>query len=404
MLEHRAREKHKFMNQGFQEFLLEVPGVIWEIEVQGEQDWVVTRRYGECRPEQRLDLVGRSLSEVEPEGHGFLKAVLDGIQTRQDFSFVDGSVAGQFYQTRCRPILDSEGQVKRVVGVSINITETITSHLSTLNQATHLATLAESAIYKTVQDLTRHQDFYRNFYMVYQPIIHLEKDWHDLDAIVGVEALIRLQVEDRIIPPSQFLPALMAVGQSVSLMQWILQQVCQDTRAILESRSDFFVSINIGMDDLVNPEVNQTLKQVLINNPLFASRFHLEVLETICTQTIQAAKFAQIFYELRGLGVKIAIDDFGIQGSNFDRLALLTNGDFLKVDRVFMPKQAYGVEATLVLSMVWIGRAFQLKLVAEGVETIEQATFLKTIGCDYAQGFYFYEPLKLEELTQILQI
>jgi EAL domain-containing protein (putative c-di-GMP-specific phosphodiesterase class I) len=54
--------------------------------------------------------------------------------------------------------------------------------------------------------------------------------------------------------------------------------------------------------------------------------------------------------------------------------------------------------------MVWIGRAFQLKLVAEGVETIEQATFLKTIGCDYAQGFYFYEPLKLEELTQILQI
>ncbi len=293
----------------------------------------------------------------------------------------------------------------RLVGTSIDITEMVAVHLSVINESTQAIAIAQSEIYETVQSLASEPDFYQHFHLVYQPIVSLKSAPDSPDLIRGVEALIRLQVGDRVIPPSKFLPCLASMGQSASLTRWVFQQAHRDMAPILSQRSDLFVSINIGIWEVLDPENQAEIGALLQANPSFANNLHLEILETFHLGTrAEKAEMAEIFQQLRKLGVKLAIDDFGIQGSNFDRLSLLTQGDFLKIDRMFMPQQVCGVEASICLSMSWVGKAFQFHLIAEGVETIEQATFMRNIGCDYAQGYYFYQPLELEELTKVLNL
>ena len=392
------------LDQELEQFLTEVPSVIWELEARGE-DWVYTRRYGELRTVQHQNLVGKSLFDLYPPGHPTLEAMDNGIRTKQYFAYIDSTTPGRFCQTRCKPIQDETGQVVRLVGTSIDITEIVASHLTVLDESAKALEMAQSEIYETVQSLANEPDFYQHFYLVYQPIVSLKAAHDSPNAIEGVEALIRLRVGERTIPPSKFLPCLESLGQSSALTRWVFNQACQDMAPILDKRPDFFVSVNIGIWEVLDPVNQAEIGALLQANPNFADSLHLEILETFHAGTrAEKDAMAEVFYQLRQLGVKLAIDDFGIQGSNFDRLSLLTAGDFLKIDRMFMPQEVYGVESSICLSMSWVGKAFQFHLIAEGVETIEQVTFMKNIGCDYAQGYYFYKPMELADLTKVLNL
>ena len=76
--------------------------------------------------------------------------------------------------------------------------------------------------------------------------------------------------------------------------------------------------------------------------------------------------------------------------------------DFLKIDQSFIPSEIYGRQASICTAMVWVGKVFQLRLIAEGIETPEQANFMKTIGCDYGQGYFFYQPMDLESIRSMI--
>ncbi len=386
------------MDHELEHFLAETPGVIWELEVQNN-DWIFTKRYGEYLPLQRRDLIGRSLSDIYPPGHPTLKTIQAGIDSGQTFTCIDSTAPGRFYQTRCKPIFDEAGQLQRLVGISIDITEMIAAHLKVIQGSSKLVGLIESKILATVQHIISDTNFFQHFYLVYQPIVGLAEPPDSPALIRGVEALIRLRVENRTIPPSQFLPSLEMAGQTTDLALWVLEQAQQDLEPILRQHPDFFVSVNIGVEDLLHPDRRTRIETLLRQHPRFSQSLHLEILEAHSPLASYAdLEIAQICYELRSLGVKLALDDFGIEASNFDRLSLLASDDFLKLDRQFTPKELCGTHASICLSMVWVGKALQLKLIAEGVETLEQAVFLKNIGCDYAQGFYFYQPLPIDQL------
>ncbi|MFM7423519.1 MAG: EAL domain-containing protein, partial [Elainella sp.] len=357
------------MDHGLEQFLAETPGVIWELEAQGS-DWVFTKRYGEYLPLQRQDLIGQSLFELYPPGHPTLQTISTGIRSGKTFTCIDSTTPGRFYQTRCKPVSDESGQIHRLVGISIDITEMIAAHLKVIQESSKLVGLLESQILTTVQNIISEPHFFQHFYLVYQPIVALAEPPDSPAVIKGVEALIRLQVENRTIPPSQFLPSLEMTGQISDLALWVLEQARQDLEPLLEQNPDFFVSVNIGVEDLLHADRRARIEEMLRASPRFAQSLHLEILESHAPLAhYEDLEIAQICYELRGLGVKLALDDFGIQASNFDRLSLLANDDFLKLDRRFTPRELHGTHASICLSMVWVGKALQLKLIAEGVET-----------------------------------
>jgi EAL domain-containing protein (putative c-di-GMP-specific phosphodiesterase class I) len=159
----------------------------------------------------------------------------------------------------------------------------------------------------------------------------------------------------------------------------------------------------MSIEDLLNAEVFAALETVLIQGDFPASSLHLEILEIPEKINLEEnPAILDVIYFLRNLGVKITIDDFGKQSSNFDRLALLAVDDFLKIDRGFITDQIYGQQASICTAIVWVVKVFQLRLIAEGIETPEQANFMKTIGCDYGQGYFFYQPMDLNSLKLII--
>jgi EAL domain-containing protein (putative c-di-GMP-specific phosphodiesterase class I) len=390
------------MIQSIEEFFAEVPTIIWEIEVR-EGEWFFTRRYGEYQPEHRRHVVGKSLSEILPKGHPVVQTILKGIESKTCFTFIDVTTPGRLYQNRCKPILDNLGNVRRVIGVSLDITESLSSQISLLGEATQTLDAVKTELNRSIQEIINRPHFFEHFYLVYQPIINLKKEYNTPGWICGVEALIRLKVEERIITPDYFLPSIQKNGLSFSLACWVISNACQEIGSIARQNSDFYLSINMSIEDLLNTEVFAALETTLTQGNFPASSLHLEILEIPDQINLEEnPAILDVIYYLRNLGVKITIDDFGKQSSNFDRLALLAVDDLLKIDRGFIPDRIYGQQASICTAIVWVGKVFQLRLIAEGIETPEQANFMKTIGCDYGQGYFFYQPMDLESLRAII--
>lgn len=391
------------MNYGIEPFFDEVPGIVWEMEARGDE-WYFTRRYGEYRPENRRDVIGKSLFDILPRGHPVVQTILRGIQSQTYFTFIDGTTPGRLYQNRCKPITDENGNVRRLIGVSIDITESLVSQIDLLDNVDIPTETIQRDFEYLVREIIGQPDFYKHFYLLYQPIIDLKQDYFSQNWVCGVEALIRLKVEERIISPNNFLHLIESKKTSGFLTQWVITKACQQLKEIIERQPNFYLSINTTIEDLLNPNVFDSIANALTINQVPPSNLHLEILEM--PNAIVADRDGAILeaiYKLRELGIKITIDDFGKQSSNFDRLGLLAGDDFLKIDRSFVPHQIYGKEASICTAIAWIAKVFQLRLIAEGIENPEQANFMKTIGCDYAQGYFFYRPMTIESLSSIIE-
>ncbi|HHP7230188.1 MAG TPA: EAL domain-containing protein [Xenococcaceae cyanobacterium] len=390
------------MTQTIEQFLATVPGIIWEMELRADE-WYFTRRCGEYLIEQRRDLIGKSLFEFFPPGHPISQAILQGIAAKTYFTFIEAIAPGRLFQNRCKPIVDEGGNVQRLVGISIDITESLASPISILNTATQPTESPEIKRDESIQAIINRPDFFRHFFLQYQPIINLRQEYNSAGWVCGVEALIRLQAETRVITPDYFLPSMQAGGLSPSLARWVISQACTEIREIALQRPEFCLSINISIDDLLNAEVFAAVETAVTTTGFPPGSLHLEILELPNNIDLEPdSEISDVFYGLRRLGIKITIDDFGKKSSNFDRLSLLGTDDFLKIDQSFIPSEIYGRQASICTAMVWVGKVFQLRLIAEGIETPEQANFMKTIGCDYGQGYFFYQPMDLESIRSMI--
>ncbi|WP_232011698.1 bifunctional diguanylate cyclase/phosphodiesterase [Moritella yayanosii] len=232
------------------------------------------------------------------------------------------------------------------------------------------------------------------FAVYYQPIIDLTND-----TIAGAEALVRWHSPTRgLVSPLDFIPVAEDTGMIVDIGKQILLQACTDTKLQIDSGrwpTNFLLHVNMSVRELLHPGYISRVKEILAITQLPAANLTLEITESRLVS--QPLLTNQLLGELRDLGIHIAIDDFG---TGYSSLAYLTQLQFdaLKIDRSFVSQMLDSENhAAIVAAIITMTAKFNADIVAEGVETAEQAAHLKQLGCRYAQGFYYSRPKPLAE-------
>jgi len=210
--------------------------------------------------------------------------------------------------------------------------------------------------------------------------------------IVGVEALVRWQHPQRgMIAPAEFIPVAEESGLILPLGHWVLLTACRQAKAWLDEGVDVGeIAVNISAHQFRQPEFAQSVQAVLNETGLPAERLELEITESTVMHSADSS--VKTLAELKRMGVKLAIDDFGTGYSSLSYLRRFPV-DRLKIDRAFVADvESDSDAASLVSSIISLGRSLGLNLVAEGVENSAQADFLRARECQRVQGFHFFRP------------
>lgn len=218
----------------------------------------------------------------------------------------------------------------------------------------------------------------------------------------GAEALLRWHSRDiGVVPPVKFIPVLEDTGLIGPVGAWALHQVVQDSAGHVQARHPGLrIAVNVSAAQLRQPDFVETVEAALGAHPELAA-IDLELTESMIMTDIEAT--IDKLRRLRALGVRIALDDFGTGYSSMAYLARLPL-DYLKIDRAFvagLPGDAESV--TIISSIIGLGHALGLQVIAEGVETAEQAALLATLGCDQLQGYHFARPEPLAAMVARLE-
>ena len=239
------------------------------------------------------------------------------------------------------------------------------------------------------------------FSLHYQPILNLATG-----RVSEVEALLRWSHPEKgAISPLEFISMAEETGLIVPLGQWVLEQACYQARAWQLAHSTeppLVVSVNLSPWQLQHAGLPKDVARVLRETGLAPECLKLEITESAMVDEVGPAGDA--VQALRQLGVKLAIDDFGTGYSSLSYLRRLPV-DTLKIDRSFVDGLGADPGATaIVRSIVSLAKSLGLQLTAEGIETAEQLGYLRGLGCDRGQGYYFARPLAPEGIDALLAV
>jgi diguanylate cyclase (GGDEF)-like protein/PAS domain S-box-containing protein len=225
--------------------------------------------------------------------------------------------------------------------------------------------------------------------LVYQPIIDLAEG-----RALAFEALVRWQHPERgLLSPAIFVPLAEESGLIAPLGEYVLEAACAEaTRWAGASANPPAIAVNVSPRQLADPELVSVVSRALESARLEPSRLWLEVTESAVLANLDAS--LETLAILHGLGVQIAIDDFGEGQSSLSQLTALTPVSILKIGAPFVAKvdERTSRGRAVVEAMLNLGRAIGLRTIAEGVERPEQVTALEELGCAAAQGFHFGRP------------
>jgi diguanylate cyclase (GGDEF)-like protein/PAS domain S-box-containing protein len=240
------------------------------------------------------------------------------------------------------------------------------------------------------------------FVVHYQPVVPL-----DGGALTHLEALVRWEHPERgIMLPGEFLPVMAETGTIVALGQWLVDRVCAQVAAW--QRGDdgagytgpVTVSVNLSHREFWSEQLLPTVRQALDRHGVAPGNLVLEITESVIMSDPDAAR--QVMGNLRAIGVGLHIDDFGTGQSSLHALRSLPV-DALKIDQSFIQQLDVDHQTTeLVRIIVGMGRTLGLDVVAEGVETPEQAERLRTMGCATAQGWLYAKAVPGDEAGRML--
>ena len=230
--------------------------------------------------------------------------------------------------------------------------------------------------------------------LVYQPQIDLTTS-----RLHAVEALLRWQHPSLgAISPTEFIPLAEDTGLATELGSWVLLEACQQAaRWSQELREPLHISVNVSGYQLLDPAVAGTLVGVLHSTGLHPSLLTLEITESVLLGELDAVRTR--LEEIRSLGVQIAVDDFGTGYSGLATLAKMPV-DELKIDGAFIAGLPDPVHHTVTRAIIELGRALDLRIVAEGIETPEQHAALVGLECALGQGYLFGHPMAAEAITE----
>jgi diguanylate cyclase (GGDEF)-like protein len=231
----------------------------------------------------------------------------------------------------------------------------------------------------------------QQFELYYQPILDL-----DSGAVSELEALVRWDHPSRgLLPPADFIPLAEETGLIVPLGAWVLDQACQQLAAWEagdQRHPPLGLSVNLSPRQLRHPELPSRVAQALTSSGLDPHRLTLEITESSMVDDLGTAEAT--LQALRGLGVHVAVDDFG---TGFSALGALKHYpvDSLKIDRSFVDGLGRDAQDTAIVhAVIAFAKTLGLRVTGEGIETAEQLEQLRALGCDHGQGYYFAKPLQ----------
>jgi diguanylate cyclase (GGDEF)-like protein/PAS domain S-box-containing protein len=236
----------------------------------------------------------------------------------------------------------------------------------------------------------------QEFELHYQPLMALPNQ-----EIIGVEALIRWRHPERgLVFPDEFIPFSEETRLVVPIGEWVLEQACRQVQAWRCDGHHVCVSVNVSARQFVHADLVKKVDAILSSTGLSSACLKLELTESLVMQ--QPDRAIEILKALKERGVSIAVDDFG---TGYSSLSYLTRFplDMLKIDKSFIRDMAHDpATAAITETIVALGRALGMTVLAEGVETHEQLQMLRDMGCDAFQGYFVSRPLPPEPLRALL--
>lgn len=264
----------------------------------------------------------------------------------------------------------------------------------------------QSPVYKLERDLTnliKTRDF-SDLFLVYQPQVSITEN-----TVVGCEALLRWRNGDEIVNPAVFIPIMESTNFIIPVGSHVLRTACREFVSLIklnecnnpDCKCNYTVSVNISVKQIRHPDFVPFIIGVLKEYSFPQLCLELEITESIFTDDL--GDIVSTLKSIKSLGVKIAIDDFGAGYSSLSRLVHLPI-DKIKIDAEFMRELDTNENSRkIVNSVVQIGKTLKLKVIAEGVETYDQLSYLKSIECDQIQGYFFSKPLLFEDYVKWLE-
>ena len=236
------------------------------------------------------------------------------------------------------------------------------------------------------------------FLLHYQPKVDLVTG-----EITGVEALIRWQHPDLgLVPPSQFVPIAEDCGLILPIGRWVLREACQQAHKWEAAGLPFKrISVNVSASEFRGKRFFEGVATILTETGFDPRRLDLELTEGVLMSNAKST--GAILQALKSMGVHLAVDDFGTGYSSLSYLRQFPI-DVLKIDQSFVRQiTADPDDSTIVSAIIDMGKNLKQRVIAEGIETQEQLSFLQAHQCAEGQGYFFSEPLAAAELAQLLE-
>ena len=216
--------------------------------------------------------------------------------------------------------------------------------------------------------------------------------------LIGFEALLRWHhPEQGLLSPVEFIPIAEETGLIIPLGEWVLLKACREAAGW--SRQ-YKIAVNLSARQFQDHKLAEVVHRILLETGLSPSRLELEITETALFDDLQ--RTLDSLRRLRALGVSIAMDDFGTGYSSLSSLQAFPF-DKIKIDRQFVQQLGEKTKAaSIVRSVLGLGKSLKIPVLAEGVETAQQLEFLSAEDCEQVQGFYFARPASAEKIRKIL--
>lgn len=250
---------------------------------------------------------------------------------------------------------------------------------------------------KEIENTMEEALFNNEFKVFLQPKYRLKDE-----SLLGAEALVRwVTKEGDIIPPNDFIPIFEKNGFIKRLDMYVFENVCDFLKYLRLKGIENLptLSINLSRVHLSDMRIAQKLQRIIKRYDVDAKNIEIELTESAVFNNEK--QLISIMRELREVGFKISIDDFG---SGYSSLNILKDlpADILKLDKAFLDRASDVRGEKIIENIINMSKDLDLYTVAEGVETVEQVNFLKKIGCDLAQGYYYAKPMPMEEFREYL--
>lgn len=332
--------------------------------------------------------------QLQPRVNQLARNILDKLAepfiVNDNEVFMTGSMGVAFYPADARNVIDLIRNADAALyNAKKNGGNVFSYYRPQMNEATVERLMTKSKLKRA---------FERNELLVhYQPKYNLETG-----LVTGAEALVRWELPDRgIIMPSDFIPIAEESNLIIEIGEWVLDRVCEDFRYWQRSGDpDHRISVNFSLKQLRQPNFINRIKSVLRHYQVSPSSLELEITETTLME--DPKRTIKLLDELYSLGLYLAIDDFGTGYSSLSALQQFPINT-LKIDKSFVRDVAVNPDdATIVGTIIHMGKSLKMDVVAEGVETEEQLNFLQQMDCTYVQGLLFGDPMSSDNYLELL--